>query len=118
MLLVDRQALSEHTTTSSSTKSLGQALSVSLVKPGAYLSESYFGMINRQAHAPILETGMFPQRHVFFSVILETGMIDFPVKGDGAISSAEQGLPILLEMGMIPPGNGDDCLLTGREMTV
>src|SRR2546425_7074156 len=41
MLLVDRQALSEHTTTSSSTKSLGQALRVSLVKPGAYLSESY-----------------------------------------------------------------------------
>ena len=40
MLLVDRQALSEHTTTSSSTKSLGQALRVSLVKPGAYLSES------------------------------------------------------------------------------
>jgi len=45
-------------------------------------------------------------------------MIDFPVKGDGAISSSEQGLPILLEMGIIPPGNGDDCLLTGREMTV
>src|SRR5438270_7757493 len=43
MLLVDRQALSEHTTTSSSTKSLGQALRVSLVKPGAYLSESYVG---------------------------------------------------------------------------
>ena len=43
MLLVDRQALSEHTTTSSSTKSLGQALRVSLVKPGAYLSESYAG---------------------------------------------------------------------------
>src|SRR5262249_40007 len=42
MLLVDRQALSEHTTTSSSTKSLGQALRVSLVKPGAYLSESYY----------------------------------------------------------------------------
>ena len=41
MLLVDRQALSEHTTTSSSTESLGQALRVSLVKPGAYLSESY-----------------------------------------------------------------------------
>src|SRR5262245_29982577 len=41
MLLVDRQALSEHTTTSSSTKSLGQALRVSLVKPGAYLSKSY-----------------------------------------------------------------------------
>src|SRR6266446_6085330 len=41
MLLVDRQALSEHTTTSSSTKSLGQALGVALVKPGAYLSESY-----------------------------------------------------------------------------
>jgi Uma2 family endonuclease len=41
-LLVDRQALSEHTTTSSSTKSLGQALRVSLVKPGAYLSESYY----------------------------------------------------------------------------
>jgi len=41
MLLVDRQALSEHTTTSSFTKSLGQALRVSLVKPGAYLSESY-----------------------------------------------------------------------------
>ena len=41
MLLVDRQAPSEHTTTSSSTKSLGQALRVSLVKPGAYLSESY-----------------------------------------------------------------------------
>src|SRR5438874_1240231 len=41
MLLVDRQALSEHTTTSASTKSLGQALRVSLVKPGAYLSESY-----------------------------------------------------------------------------
>jgi hypothetical protein len=40
LLLVDRQALSEHTTTSSSTKSLGQALRVSLVKPGAYLSES------------------------------------------------------------------------------
>src|SRR5215471_4149971 len=38
---VDRQALSEHTTTSFSTKSLGQALRVSLVKPGAYLSESY-----------------------------------------------------------------------------
>src|SRR5262249_48140670 len=31
----------EHTTTSSSTESLGQALRVSLVKPGAYLSESY-----------------------------------------------------------------------------
>jgi hypothetical protein len=45
-------------------------------------------------------------------------MIDFPVKGDGAISSPEQGLPILLEMGMIPPGNGDDCLLTGRKTTV
>src|SRR2546429_6422339 len=43
MLLVDHQALSEHTTTSSSTKSLGQALRVSLVKPGAYLSESYSG---------------------------------------------------------------------------
>src|SRR5262245_51863141 len=41
VLLVDRQALSEHTPTSSSTTSLGQALSVSLVKPGAYLSESY-----------------------------------------------------------------------------
>src|SRR5262249_14314241 len=41
MLLLDRQALSEHTTTSSFTKSLGQALRVSLVKPGAYLSESY-----------------------------------------------------------------------------
>src|SRR5215831_7444141 len=41
MLLVDRQALSEHTTTSSSTESVGQALRVSLVKPGAYLSESY-----------------------------------------------------------------------------
>src|SRR5262245_8314452 len=41
MLFVDRQALREHTTTSSSTKSLGQALRVSLVKPGAYLSESY-----------------------------------------------------------------------------
>jgi hypothetical protein len=41
MLLVDRQAPREHTTTSSSTKSLGQALRVSLVKPGAYLSESY-----------------------------------------------------------------------------
>src|SRR4029450_9623619 len=41
LLLVDRQALSEHTTTSSSTESLGQALRVSLVKPGAYLSESY-----------------------------------------------------------------------------
>src|SRR5262245_62056160 len=41
MLLVDRQALSEHTTTSSPTESLGQALRVSLVKPGAYLSESY-----------------------------------------------------------------------------
>ncbi len=41
MLLVDRQALSEHTTTSSSTKSVGQALRVSLVKPGAYLSESH-----------------------------------------------------------------------------
>src|SRR2546428_12442303 len=41
VLLVDRQALSEHTTTSSSTESLGQALRVSLVKPGAYLSESY-----------------------------------------------------------------------------
>jgi hypothetical protein len=40
LLLVDRQALSEHTTTSSSTESLGQALRVSLVKPGAYLSES------------------------------------------------------------------------------
>src|SRR4030095_10849492 len=40
LLLVDRQALSEHTTTSSPTKSLGQALRVSLVKPGAYLSES------------------------------------------------------------------------------
>src|SRR2546428_4927140 len=43
MLLVDRQARSEHTTTSSATKSLGQALRVSLVKPGAYLSESYSG---------------------------------------------------------------------------
>ena len=82
------------------------------------MSQSYFGMIDRQAHAPILETGMFPQRHVFFSVILETGMIDFPVKGDSAISPPEQGLPILLEMGMIPPGNGDDCLLIGRETTV
>jgi transposase len=41
MLLVDRQALREHTTTSSSPQSLGQALRVSLVKPGAYLSESY-----------------------------------------------------------------------------
>jgi hypothetical protein len=40
MLLVDRQALSEHTTTSSSAESLGQALRVSLVKPGTYLSES------------------------------------------------------------------------------
>src|SRR5215471_5851354 len=40
---VDRQALNEHTTTSSFTKSLGQALRVSLVKPGAYLSESYNG---------------------------------------------------------------------------
>src|SRR5215510_13447114 len=41
LLLVDGQALSEHTTTSSSTESFGQALRVSLVKPGAYLSESY-----------------------------------------------------------------------------
>src|SRR5215467_11484718 len=41
VLLLDRQALSEHTTTSSFTESLGQALRVSLVKPGAYLSESY-----------------------------------------------------------------------------
>jgi hypothetical protein len=24
------------------------------------VSQSYFGMIDRQAHAPILETGMFP----------------------------------------------------------
>ena len=40
---MDRQAPREHTTTSSSTKSLGQALRVSLVKPGAYLSESYAG---------------------------------------------------------------------------
>ena len=39
---VDRQARSEHTPTSSSTESVGQALRVSLVKPGAYLSESYF----------------------------------------------------------------------------
>ena len=82
------------------------------------MSQSYFGMIDRQAHAPILETGMFPQGHVFFSVILGTGMIDFPVKGDGAISPSEQGLPILLEMGMIPPGNGDDSLLIGGETTV
>jgi len=35
------QALCEPTTTSSFTQSLGQALRVSLVKPGAYLSESY-----------------------------------------------------------------------------
>jgi hypothetical protein len=35
-------SLSAHTTTSSFTKSLGQALRVSLVKPGAYLSESYW----------------------------------------------------------------------------
>src|SRR5262245_17213238 len=41
LLLVDRQAFSEPTTTSSSTQSLGQALRVSLGKPGAYLSESY-----------------------------------------------------------------------------
>jgi hypothetical protein len=40
MFLVDRQALNKHTTPSSSTESLGQALRVSLVKPGAYLSES------------------------------------------------------------------------------
>jgi hypothetical protein len=82
------------------------------------MSQSYFGMIDRQAYTPILETGIFPQRHVFFSVILETGIIDFPVKRDGAISPPKQELPILLEMGMIPPGNGDDCLLTGREMMV
>jgi len=44
MLLLDRQALSEHTATSSFTESLGQALRVSLVKPGAYLSESYLGL--------------------------------------------------------------------------
>jgi transposase len=53
MLLVDRQALREHTTTSSSTKSLGQALRVSLVKPGAYLSENYAGqsipVVNRHS---------------------------------------------------------------------
>jgi hypothetical protein len=46
LLLVDRQALSEHTTTSSPTKSLGQALRVSLVKPGAYLSESYLEVLD------------------------------------------------------------------------
>jgi len=50
MLLVDRQALSEHTTTSSSTQSLGQALRVSLVKPGAYLSESY----GRRLHSALM----------------------------------------------------------------
>jgi hypothetical protein len=51
-------------------------------------------------------------------VLLETGIIDFSVKKDGAISPPKQELPILLERGMIPPGNGDDCLLTGREMIV
>jgi len=45
MLLVDRQALSEHTTTSSPTESLGQALRVSLVKPGAYLSDTRTGYL-------------------------------------------------------------------------
>src|SRR6266516_3090431 len=53
MLLVDRQALSEHTTTSSSTKSLGQALRVSLVKPGAYLSESYVETYRRFIGHPL-----------------------------------------------------------------
>jgi hypothetical protein len=56
------------------------------------MSQSYFGMIDRQAYTPILETGIFPQRHVFFSVILETGIIDFPVKRDGAISPPKQNL--------------------------
>ena len=45
--LVDRQARSEPTTTSSSTASFGQALRGSLVKPEAYLSESYW-VINRR----------------------------------------------------------------------
>src|SRR5262245_23336818 len=55
MLLVDRQAPREPTTTSSSTKSLGQALRVSLVKPGAYLSESYGdsqAQWNEEIHLP------------------------------------------------------------------
>src|SRR5215510_9813276 len=51
LLLVDRQALSEHTTTSSSTESFGQALRVSLVKPGAYLSESYRANRSRSRRA-------------------------------------------------------------------
>ena len=70
MLLVDRQALSEHTTTSSSTKSLGQALRVSLVKPGAYLSESYFRAASpppfrhgQVGHAPASWAG-----HCLFSI--------------------------------------------------
>jgi hypothetical protein len=41
-----------------------------------------------------------------------------PVNGDSAISPLEQGFPILLERGMIPPGKGDVGLLTGRETTV
>src|SRR5215467_11482464 len=44
VLLLDRQALSEHTTTSSFTQSVGQALRGSLIKPGAYLKDLVRGL--------------------------------------------------------------------------